>query len=249
MGLTFPRLAGWASRRVSLWLLLPGLLVWLAGREHREILRLEWRNSTLDRLGFVETLFRMPVFERLDRASLQADGLGMEVTGMCLPLMEAGRLTGYVVATYSLQNLLINAVGKHTGWMSAILDVSEHRRTAEPPLKARKKGRMRAIHARIARVRKDAMHKFSTRLVKENAAIFVGNVSGKAPIKTKMASSVLDAGWSTAQDDAGMPAPRPSMPADPLDISVRTVEVHRARVFEKMGVKPAVEPANLLRNL
>lgn len=34
--------------------------------------------------------------------------------------------------------------------------------------------------------------------------------------------------------------------ADQLDISVRTVEVHRARVFDKMGVKSAVELANLL---
>lgn len=37
--------------------------------------------------------------------------------------------------------------------------------------------------------------------------------------------------------------------ADELDISVRTVEVHRARVFEKMEVKSAVELANLLREL
>ena len=37
--------------------------------------------------------------------------------------------------------------------------------------------------------------------------------------------------------------------ADQLDISVRTVEVHRARVFDKMEVKSAVELANLLRNL
>jgi two-component system, LuxR family, response regulator DctR len=35
--------------------------------------------------------------------------------------------------------------------------------------------------------------------------------------------------------------------ADELDISVRTVEVHRARVFEKMHVKSAVELSNLLR--
>lgn len=35
--------------------------------------------------------------------------------------------------------------------------------------------------------------------------------------------------------------------ADALDISVRTVEVHRARVFDKMGVRSAVELANLLR--
>jgi two-component system response regulator DctR len=37
--------------------------------------------------------------------------------------------------------------------------------------------------------------------------------------------------------------------ADELDISVRTVEVHRARVFDKMEVKSAVELANLLRSL
>jgi two-component system response regulator DctR len=36
--------------------------------------------------------------------------------------------------------------------------------------------------------------------------------------------------------------------ADELDISVRTVEVHRARVFDKMEVKSAVELANLLRS-
>ena len=37
--------------------------------------------------------------------------------------------------------------------------------------------------------------------------------------------------------------------ADELNISVRTVEVHRARVFEKMDVRSAVELANLLRGL
>eukprot|EP01030_Chromulinospumella_sphaerica_P006845 gene6845-6695_t len=37
--------------------------------------------------------------------------------------------------------------------------------------------------------------------------------------------------------------------ADQLDISVRTVEVHSSRVFDKMEVKSAVELANLLRAL
>ena len=36
--------------------------------------------------------------------------------------------------------------------------------------------------------------------------------------------------------------------ADALDISVRTVEVHRARVFDKMGVRSAVELVNRLRD-
>lgn len=37
--------------------------------------------------------------------------------------------------------------------------------------------------------------------------------------------------------------------ADALAISVRTVEVHRARVFDKMGVRSAVELANRLRGM
>jgi two-component system response regulator DctR len=37
--------------------------------------------------------------------------------------------------------------------------------------------------------------------------------------------------------------------ADQLEISVRTVEVHRARVFDKMEVKSAVELVNVLRGL
>jgi two-component system response regulator DctR len=36
--------------------------------------------------------------------------------------------------------------------------------------------------------------------------------------------------------------------AEALHISVRTVEVHRAHIFEKMGVKSAVELANCLRD-
>lgn len=37
--------------------------------------------------------------------------------------------------------------------------------------------------------------------------------------------------------------------ADQLNISVRTVEVHRSRVFDKMEVKSAVELTNVLRNI
>lgn len=59
-----------------------------------------------------------------------------------------------------------------------------------------KKKRAKAIHAKIKNCRKDTLHKFSSKLVAENAAIFIGNVSSKKLIKTKMAKSVLDAGWA-----------------------------------------------------
>ena len=62
--------------------------------------------------------------------------------------------------------------------------------------RANKKGRVRAIHAKIKNRRKDAIHKFSTQLANKHAAIFVGNVSSSGLAKTKMAKSVLDAGWA-----------------------------------------------------
>lgn len=62
--------------------------------------------------------------------------------------------------------------------------------------RAHKKRRVKAIHAGIASRRKDAMHKFSTALVRSHGAIFVGDVSSAAMVKTKLAKSTLDAGWS-----------------------------------------------------
>jgi hypothetical protein len=46
--------------------------------------------------------------------------------------------------------------------------------------RARKKRRVKAIHARIANQRKDAIHKETTALVKAHAAIFVGDVNESA---------------------------------------------------------------------
>lgn len=61
--------------------------------------------------------------------------------------------------------------------------------------RARKPGRVKAIHAKVANRRKDALHKFSRTLVNENAAIFVGNVNAPAMAKSRIGKSSLDAGW------------------------------------------------------
>lgn len=61
--------------------------------------------------------------------------------------------------------------------------------------RANKKKRVKAIHAKIKHCRVDAIHKFTTAMVENYGAIFVGNVSSKNLAKTKMAKSVLDAGW------------------------------------------------------
>ena len=62
--------------------------------------------------------------------------------------------------------------------------------------RAHKKQRIKTIHAKIGNQRKDMLHKFSAQLVKNNAAIFVGDVASAKLVKTKMAKSTLDAGWA-----------------------------------------------------
>jgi len=106
-------------------------------REHREWLRLELRDIDLRVVSSVDTPFRAPPFNRLGRSATQpevvqactvarrqsgpgygasafvpqADGLGLEIMDLCLPVINDGVLTGYTVATYSLSEVLVNMVG------------------------------------------------------------------------------------------------------------------------------------------
>jgi IS605 OrfB family transposase len=51
------------------------------------------------------------------------------------------------------------------------------------------------LHRTAARRRKDALHKFSRKIVDRYQIIVVGDVSSTRLVKTRMAKSVLDAGW------------------------------------------------------
>ena len=106
-------------------------------RDHRELLRIEWRRDTLETVVLADSPHRPPVFQWLTRARTQADvqlacaqarrqgqpayspsyylpqddGLGLEVMELCVPSISGGAVTSYVVATYSLGEILANLVG------------------------------------------------------------------------------------------------------------------------------------------
>lgn len=63
--------------------------------------------------------------------------------------------------------------------------------------RAKKKQRVKAIHAKIKNTRQDLIHKFTSQLVKDNALIVVGDVKTSQfnSKKGKLAKSVYDAGW------------------------------------------------------
>ncbi|MEY3871662.1 MAG: hypothetical protein RLZZ296_657 [Pseudomonadota bacterium] len=123
-----------SERDIELWRLQVGELL----RQHREILRVEWRDTSLELVRAGSTPFRPSVFDRMGRASSardttqacatairvsgaaysgsyfmpQKDGLGMELLDLCIPLFDEGQLTGYTVATYSLQEILSELASK-----------------------------------------------------------------------------------------------------------------------------------------
>lgn len=72
----------------------------------------------------------------------------------------------------------------------------EYERKLAVTQRARNKRRAKMIHAKIVNCRKDFLHKLSTALVREHALIAVGNVSSSKLVRTMMAKSIIDAGWS-----------------------------------------------------
>lgn len=80
------------------------------------------------------------------------------------------------------------------------IPVLRHYRKYETELgkaqRANNKRRVKAIHAKIANARKHHLHEQSTRIVRSNSLIVVGNVNAAGLAKTKMAKSVLDASWT-----------------------------------------------------
>ncbi len=106
-------------------------------REHRELLRIEWRRESLDTVVAIASPYRPPVYNWVPRADTiadvqlacaqarrlsqpaysssyylpQPDGAGLEVMDLCVPHFSGGTVTGYVLATYSLREILASLVG------------------------------------------------------------------------------------------------------------------------------------------
>ena len=108
-------------------------------REHRELLRIEWRDTQLLPLAAVDTPYARPVFQQMARSNMQgdmqiacdvarrlsgpaystsyfvpqSDGLGLELIEMCMPIALNGQPSGYIVAVYALQNILGELIGRN----------------------------------------------------------------------------------------------------------------------------------------
>ena len=105
----------------------------------RELLRVEWRGEDMDIRQVAETPYRSVVWDtdlreesfshavtacaNAKRTSspsyspsyfqILGEAMGAELMEVCLPQMEAGHIKGYMVGTYSLQNILTTQVSKN----------------------------------------------------------------------------------------------------------------------------------------
>jgi IS605 OrfB family transposase len=86
-----------------------------------------------------------------------------------------------------------------------------YRRLQEKLGKAQRANKKRlacSIATKIANARKDHLHKASARIALAHGLIAVGNVSSSRLSRTRMAKSVLDAGWSTLRTQLSYKAMR-----------------------------------------
>ena len=72
------------------------------------------------------------------------------------------------------------------------------------------KRQVKRIHRKVARRRKDALHKYSRKIVDQYQNIVIGDVSSSKLAKTRMAKSVYDAGWGMLKAQLLYKASRPA---------------------------------------
>jgi putative transposase len=150
-------------------------------------------------LRFSGKTFRLFERDRLEGVNWKSGCFAQDSVGdwfLCLPV-------GYSVARSSAPH---EAVGLDLGLKNTVatsdgdkLEAAQFYRCIEQKIaQAQRRGHKRQakrLHRRAARRRKDALHKFSRKIVNQYQTIIVGDISSLKLAKTRMAKSVLDAGW------------------------------------------------------
>ena len=115
------------------------------------------------------------------------------VTFQCEVADELPAGPGEIGIDLGLKTLAVCSNGDE---IPALRHYRRYERALATAQRANNKRRVKAIHAKIANSRKHHLHEQSTKIVRENKLIVVGNVNPSKLVKTRMAKSVLDAGWT-----------------------------------------------------
>jgi putative transposase len=140
-------------------------------------------------------LKRRPLPEKLGAASFVEDARGRWYICIQVEVEEKPARDGRTIGIdLGLKSFATTSDG---GKIEAPRIYRDYERRLGIAQRAGNKRRARALHAKIANCRRDFLHKVSTELVRSHGLIAVGNVNASKLARTRMAKSVLDAGWST----------------------------------------------------
>jgi IS605 OrfB family transposase len=141
------------------------------------------------------------VFERelLEGKSLKSGCFSQDAVGdwwLCVPVAHTVEQT---VAPHEVVGIDLGLRETAATSDGDKLEAGRFYRNSEPKIaQAQRRGHPRQakrLHRQAARRRRDALHKFSTMMVRSYQNIVIGDVSSLKLIKTPMAKSVLDSGW------------------------------------------------------
>lgn len=150
-------------------------------------------------LRFGGKIFRVFERERLVDTKWKAGCFAQDACGdwwLCLPVMgqveQSAAPREAVGIDLGLKDIAVTSDAERLEagrWTRAYAD-----KLAQAQRRGHKRQAKR-IHRKTANCRKDALHKFSRKIVDSYQNIIVGDVSSTKLTKTRMAKSVLDSGW------------------------------------------------------
>jgi putative transposase len=132
---------------------------------------LKWRDGCFAQDSVGDWWVCLPVIETAERSAAPCEAVGIDLGLKDIAVTSDGERLEAGRWTHAFAEKLANAQRRG------------HKRQAK------------RIHRKAANCRKDALHKFSRRIVDSYQTIIVGDVSSLKLVKTRMAKSVLDAGW------------------------------------------------------
>jgi IS605 OrfB family transposase len=136
----------------------------------------------------------LPDGAKIGRGSFSADARGRWYLNVPVEVESRDKATeGDVGIDLGLKTLATCSDGEVIAMPAYARRMAERIGNAQ---RARKKRLARTRHARVRNQRRDYLHKASAKIAKRNRLIVVGDASPSKLARTRMAKSVLDAGWS-----------------------------------------------------
>lgn len=183
-------------------------LTFKATNNHSTTVSIVGRSIRLPKVGYVDCRISKQVKGEILSATVRQSKSGKYFVSICCKNVELEPMpaTGSVVGIdLGLKDLAITSNGEkfdnprtYTKNQKKLARLQRQLSRKTKGSKNREKAKLRVarLHEKIANQRKDAIHKMTTTLVKENDVICMENLSVKNMVKNhKLAKSIMDASW------------------------------------------------------